>query len=112
MNPMNTERNRFLLAVIVSAAVSRLIPHPPNFTAVGALALFGGVHVADRRLGFLAPLAALFLSDLILGFHPLIPWVYGSFGLIVCLGFWVRRKLSVSRLAVSSFTGSLFFYLI
>jgi len=112
MKPMNTDRSRFLLAVIVSAAASRLIPHPPNFTAIGALALFGGVHVNNRRLGFLAPLAALFLSDLVLGFHPLVPWVYGSFGLIVCLGFWVGRKLSVSRLALASFTGSLLFYLI
>jgi hypothetical protein len=98
--------------MIVSAAASRLIPHPPNFTAVGALALFGGVHVGDRRLGFLAPLAALFLSDLVLGFHSLVPWVYGSFGLIVCFGFWVRRKLSVSRVATASFTGSVLFYLI
>src|SRR5690242_7635101 len=105
MNPMNIDRNRFLLAMIVSAAASRLIPHPPNFTAVGALALFSGVHIGARRLSFLAPLVALFLSDLILGFHPVMPWVYGSFGLIVCLGFWVRHKLSVSRLAAASLTG-------
>ena len=54
----------------------------------------------------------LFLSDVILGFHSLVPWVYGSFVLIVCLGFWVRHKLSVSRLVVASFTGSVLFYLI
>jgi hypothetical protein len=34
------------------------------------------VHVTDRRWAFLAPLAALFLSDIVLGFHPLVPWVY------------------------------------
>lgn len=91
-------RLRFLVLVgmILGAAASRLIPHPFNFTPIGAMALFGGACFADRRAAFLVPLAAMFLSDLAigllsgslsLGLHPLIPVVYGSFALIVCLGF-------------------------
>src|ERR1041385_139963 len=107
---MSTQRICFLFVLILSAAASRLIPHPPNFAAIGALALFGGVRVTDRRLAFLAPLAALFLSDAVLGFHPLIPWVYGSFGFIVCIGFWARRRKAIWRLALASIAGSLSFY--
>jgi hypothetical protein len=109
---MNTPRNWFLLTVILGAAASRLIPHPPNFAAIGALALFGGVELTDRRLAFLAPLAALVVGDLVLGFHGLVPWIYGSFGLIVCLGFWARRQRSVSLLGAASIAGSILFYII
>jgi len=38
-------------------------------TSVAAMALFGGATLADKRLAFLVPLVALFLSDLVLGFH-------------------------------------------
>ena len=45
----------------------RLIPnHPPNFTPVAAMALVGGMYMNKRLLAFLAPLAALYIGDLIL----------------------------------------------
>src|SRR5437870_3489528 len=58
-----------LIAMILAAAFSRLIPHPPNIASVTAVALFGGAYFSDKRLAFLVPLAALFLSDLVLGFY-------------------------------------------
>ena len=66
------------------------------------MALFGGACFADRRIAFIVPLTAMLLSDLAigllsgdmsLGLHRLIPVVYGSFGLIVCLGSPCARKL-------------------
>ena len=54
-----------LISIVMAAALSRLIPHPPNMTSVAAVALFGGAYFSDRRLAFLVPLAALFLSDLL-----------------------------------------------
>ena len=89
---MNKPRFLFLAGMILLAAASRLIPHPPNFSPIAPLALFGGAQFADKRLAFLVPLAAMFLSDLVLGLHSLIPVIYGSFALIVCLGFWLRRR--------------------
>ena len=97
---MNKPRFLFLAGMILLAAASRLIPHPPNFGPIAALALFGGAQFADKRLAFLVPLAAMFLSDLVLGLHSLIPVIYGSFALIVCLGFWLRRRQNVWPSAV------------
>jgi len=88
---MNKTRFIVLAGMILAAAGSRLIPHPPNFTPIAALALFGGASFVDNRAAFIVPLAGLFLSDLVLGFYAISPVVYGSFALIVCLGFWVRR---------------------
>jgi hypothetical protein len=98
--------------MVACAAVARLIPHPPNFTPIGAMALFGGAGLADRRLAFLLPLLALFLSDLFLGLHVLIPVVYGSFAINVLLGRWLRSRNTVLNTATVTLLGSVQFFLV
>ena len=109
---MNKHRLTVLIGMVLTAAMSRLIPHPPNFTPIAALALFGGANFADKRTAFLVPLAALFLSDLFLGFAMLTPVVYGSFALIVCLGLWLRRRRTVGPIAAAAFTGAVMFFIL
>ena len=101
-----------LMALVASAALARWIPHPPNFTPIGAMALFGGACVADRRLALLLPLAALFLSDLFLGLHILIPVVYGSFALNVLLGRWLHSRRTVINTAAVTLAGSVQFFVV
>lgn len=110
-----------LAGMILAAAASRLIPHPPNFAPIGAMALFGGACFAHRRAAFVVPLAAMFLSDLAigllsgnlsLGLHRLIPVVYGSFALIVCLGFWLRTRRTVVPIAGATLAGSVLFFVL
>ncbi len=110
-----------LVSMILAAAGSRLIPHPPNFAPIGAMALFGGACFADRRVAFLVPLAAMFLSDvaigllggnLSMGLHRLIPVVYGSFALIVCLGFWLRTRRTVVPIAGATLAASVLFFVL
>lgn len=107
---MKTIRFIVLVGVILVAVTSRLIGHPPNFTPIAALALFGGASFADRRAAFLVPLAGMFLSDLVLGFSSITPVVYGSFAVIVCLGFWLRRRQSAWRIAGAAIVGAVLFF--
>ncbi len=109
---MKKPRLAVLTAMILTAAAARLLPHPPNFTPIAAMALFGGASFADRRLAFAVPLAALLLSDLCLGFYRLLPIVYGSFALIVCIGFWLRTRRRVLPVVVTALAGSFLFFLI
>jgi len=103
----------FVVAVLIlAAAASRLIPHPPNVAPIAAMALFGGAHLADRRLALLVPVAAMVASDLIIGLHTLAPLVYASMALIACIGFWLRGRASVARVAVATLAGSVVFFLI
>ena len=105
-------RVMLIVTMIAAAAASRLIPHPPNMTSIAAMALFGGATLADKRLAFLVPLAALFASDLLLGFHNQMFAVYGSFALIVCIGLWLQQRktpLTVTGAAVAS---SLLFFVV
>lgn len=101
-----------VIGVILAAGASRLIPHPPNLTPIAAMALFGGAHFADRRLAFAIPLAAMFLSDLVIGLHGLLPVVYASFALVVCIGFWLRSQTSALRVAGAALAGSVTFFIV
>jgi hypothetical protein len=109
---MNLARYGLLTTMILAAAAARLLPHPPNFTPIAAMALFGGACFASRRLALLVPLAALFVSDLVIGFHGQMLTVYGSTALIVMLGTGVRRLPSVVTIGGSSILGSILFYAI
>ena len=109
---MNKPRFLILAGIILAATATRLIPHPPNFSPIAAIALFGGAKFADKRLAFLVPLGAMLLSDLVLGFHRLMPVVYGSFALTVCLGFWVRRHPRAWSIGVAALAAAVLFFVI
>jgi len=103
-----------LVAMILAAAATRLFPHPPNFTPIGAMALFGGAHFASPLVALAVPLCAMLLSDLLLGFgvHPVMPFVYGSFAFTVWLGRWLRARRSRRAIAVAAVSGSVVFYVV
>jgi hypothetical protein len=109
---MDMDKPRFttLAGMIFLAAASRLIPHPPNFTPIAAMALFGGAYISDKRLAFGLPLAALLLSDAMLGFYHGMIWVYGSFALIVCLGLQLQSRRRLLPIAATALAGSVLFF--
>src|SRR6266851_1274615 len=77
-------RTLLALALIVLAAALRIAPHPWNFTPVGAMALFSGAVLKDRRLAFLLGAIQFFL---VTNFG--VWWLLGSFpksaaGLAAC----------------------------
>jgi len=101
-----------VISMVLAAAASRLIPHPPNLASISAIALFGGAYFSDRRLAFLIPLAALFLSDLILGFYSHMEVVYLSFALIVCVGLWLQKRRSAFYIAGAALVSSVLFFVL
>ncbi len=98
--------------IIVFAVLMRIIPHYPNFTPIAAIALFGGAHLGKRWLAFAVPMAALFISDLFLGFHHMMVPVYLGFALIVLLGTRMHNKVKTPYVIGGSLAGSLLFFLI
>lgn len=101
-----------LVLMIVLAALSRLLPHPPNFSPVEAMALFGGAYFAQRWLGVAVPLLAMLLADFFLGFHSGMPVVYGAIALISLLGFALRGKVTVLRVASFGLMGATLFFVV
>jgi hypothetical protein len=98
--------------MIILAAVVRILPHPWNFTPIGAMALFSGAMFRDRRVAFLFPLVALFAGDLFVGLHRLMPVVYASFLFSVFIGTWLANRRGIFRIGGAVFLGALQFFLI
>ena len=102
-----------LLTAILAAAALRLVPHPPNFTPIGAMALFSGAYLGRRgAVALVAPLGALFLSDLVLGFYRGMPTVYFSVALIVIIGWMALRRVSPIRVGGAAIASSVLFFVL
>jgi len=103
--------------LVLLGALSRLVPHPPNFVALGALALYAGARLPSRW-AVEVPLSALALSDLVLDaasgravISGMRLTIYATFAAIVLAGRWARmpiRPLALAGLAAGS---SVFFFL-
>ena len=108
-----------LSAMVMLAVLMRLAPHPPNVTPIAAMALFGGVYFRDWKIAFLLPLAAMLLSDLVLGFGVYgiasmksQPVVYLCMLLIVAIGRSIQTRRSVPKIALATLASSLMFYVV
>jgi hypothetical protein len=115
---------RLALVVLLLAALFRLVPHWPNFTPLGAMGLFGAACFSDRRMAWMIPFMALFLSDLVLNnmvYRAYFPtftwftsvWAYASLAVVMLMGqVWLRRGISAERVLGASLSGSLLFFLV
>lgn len=98
--------------LIVLGIVARFLPHPANFAPIGAIAIFSGIYL-PKRLAVILPLAAMFFSDLFLGFYawPIMLAVYLSFGVMGLIGLAVRKHKKLSTVLAGTILGSLIFFL-
>jgi len=101
-----------ILAAVLLAAAMRLMPHPPNFSPIAAMALFGGAYLGRRAIAFAAPLGALLLSDVVLGFYPEAVFVYLSVGAIVLIGCALEKRRTLLRVGAAAVAASVLFYLV
>lgn len=105
-------RAALIAGIVIVASALRIVPHPLNFTPIGALALFGGAYFSTKRAAVALPLLSLVAGDIFTGFHPLMPYVYASFLVSVALGFWLRPKKSAMRVGCATLAGAIQFFLI
>ena len=100
-------RNIVIISLIFLAVITRLLPHPPNFTPITGIALFAVNSFADKKLAFLLPLLCMIVTDFFIGFHSIVPFVYLSIVGISCIGY-VSKKIS----SVTILKSSLLFFII
>ena len=113
MRTQNMKLQVITISVIIFAlAIFRLLPHLPNVSPVAAMALFGGAYFADKKLAFIVPFAALLLSDLLLGLHNTMIFVYAGFALTVIIGFMIKSRVTVTNTAFAVLASSVLFFLL
>ncbi|MBL7004727.1 MAG: hypothetical protein ISR69_11985 [Gammaproteobacteria bacterium] len=100
-----------IITIIFALAAFRLVQFIPNVTPIAAMALFAGAHFSDKKLAFVIPFAALLISDLILGLHSTMLFVYAAFALTLWIGMALQNK-SALFITLSAIGSSLLFFLI
>ena len=103
-----------VFVLIVLAAASRLLPHPPNFAPIAAIGLYAGAYTS-RRAGWIVPFAALLLSDLVIGFYHPVSMVANYLAFATCLALgagWLSKGRSLPRVAGAVLASSVAFFLI
>ena len=100
------------LGLVFLLSLSRLIPHPPNFTPILGMAVFSGAIISKRIFAYLVPLLAMLLSDLYLGFHASMPIIYFSLAICVLIGTFIEARATILNSFLSISLGVLAFFLI
>ncbi len=102
--------------LILAGLMSRLLPHPSNAVALGAIALYAGARL-PRRWALMVPLAILVVSDVVLNtmhgyvFYPASSLTtYATFTLVAALGGLVPKNAAgFTRFGMSVTASTLFF---
>ncbi|MBL7662893.1 hypothetical protein JNK13_09105 [bacterium] len=110
MKQKSKQELKYFLLVVATIFVWRVIPHPPNLTPVLALALWGSVLIKSPSRLIAALVAGMFLSDLIVGAHELMPFIYGCYALIAILGLKYLKHESIQSVGIYTFTASTLFF--
>ena len=118
-------RSGTLILIILLAAFSRLVPHPPNFAPIGGMALFGAAYFSKKYIALVIPIIAMWLSDLFLNnviysqyfdrftlFYQGFYWTYLAFLLIGIVGVFLLKKVKPQNILIGSLTASVLFFLV
>ena len=102
----------FPISLILILAFARLIPHPPNFTPIIAVAIMSSYFFKNINLSLLILLIAMLISDLFIGFYENVIFVYVSLLLITFVFHKISNKISFKNLFIYGFAGSFIFFVV
>lgn len=118
-------RFSIITLLIVLAALSRLIPHPPNVAPIAGMALFGSAYYHRKYWAYLIPVITMWISDLILNnvvyaqhfdrfvwFYSGSLFTYAAFVLIVLMGSITLKKKNVGSVLFSALGASVIFFIV
>ena len=106
------KKEMFPIGLVLILALAKLIPHPPNFTPIIAVAIMSGYFFRNIYLSFATLLFAMLIADAFIGFYNNMLFVYLSLFLIVFVFFKLSKKINFKNLFVYGFAGSVIFFII
>ena len=109
---VEVKKNILPIGLILILTLSRIIPHPWNFTPVIAVAIMSGYFFKNLNLSLFVLVISMILSDIFIGFYNHLIFVYSSLILITIIFFKISNMINLKNLFLLSILGSLIFYLI
>ncbi len=101
------ERIFLFISFCIIILFFRYIPHPPNFTPVIALSMYGAIFFGLSSIPFI--ILAFAVSDMFIGFHSLLIWTWGS---LLLIGLTSKYYKSFLSRILGCFLSALIFYVI
>jgi hypothetical protein len=96
------------ISIFIALAASRFIPHPPNFTSLLALSFYVPALLGVRYLPAL--LIGFIITDLVIGFHEVTLFTWGTV-ILIGLGSKFFKK-NISNRIFGSLLGACLFFII
>jgi len=100
-----------IIFITLILVLSRIIPHPPNFTPILAGIIFLPFIKKDLVFSIIAPLAAMLISDLIIGMHSLMLWTYAPIIFLSCLTYYFNQD-NILRIGTLAAVSPMVFFLV
>ena len=109
-----------ILAVLIALGVAgRLLPHPPNFTPMAAIALFAGFIFIKRYMAVVAVISTMLLCDYFAFGSLSVSWFGSKSMFVVYLALlfpivfknFLQKKLGVLRIFGAAIASSTVFFL-
>lgn len=112
-----------IFLTVFAVAMTRIIPHWPNVTAVAAIAIFGGATLRNSFTAVLIPLLAIFISDLIINnvfysayyegftfFGASAGWIYAAFILMAVISHFSIKSFKTSTITITAIVSTILFF--
>ena len=103
------ENKYFIVLFSIGLAMTRLIPHPPNFTPVIAFAIIAPLLFNNKFYGSVILVLSMIISDLFIGFHQYQIVIYSSLTVIALFAPMIHN---FKTLTLSALLASIWFFLI
>ena len=99
------------IVIILSLSLTRLIPHPWNFTPMLAVGIFSGFYFKQFYLSLFIVILSMFIGDLYLGFHSTMFFTYISLAVAVIIGLYIKH-FKFTEILFSGLASSVSFFII
>tara|TARA_A100001037_G_C14939577_1_gene539864 strand:+ start:335 stop:817 length:483 start_codon:yes stop_codon:yes gene_type:complete len=98
----------YFIGIFFALAISRFIPHPPNFTSLIALSFYVPVIFGIRYMPVV--LVSFVITDLVIGFHSTLFFTWGS---VILIGFISKYfTTSILKRLGGAFSGACIFFIV
>ena len=99
------------ILIILALSLTRLVPHPWNFSPMLAVGVFSGFYFRQFYVSVFIVIFSMFVGDLFLGFHNTMFFTYIALAISVLIGIYVK-SFKFKEIFYSGLASAMCFFII